>query len=287
MKPFTILLCFLSTACFAQVIQFKLNEDSNIVVSGNFNDTLQANFVFDTGGGLNVISNKFFQKIKNTAVFQHYFTGFRHDGDRIDLEIYRFPSLSIGNYKIQNVQVGVTDLLDQWNMDGIVSLVNFAKQPITIDYCKRYLKIEPPNSIKTITKSSRQIPIKLHRFNDISLDIFVTVCIRGKKLDLEFDTGSSPGDILINSKFLSQLGIDTTKTRNDNLFTPFSRRQFRRFVATIDTVNYCDLPFEPMRNIRVDFKQGLIFDGIIGAGYFKDRVITIDIASQKIWVKEL
>jgi hypothetical protein len=286
MKAIILVSCFLSTASFAQVIPFTLNEDSNIVVKGKFNDSLQANLIFDTGGGLNVISNKFFQKLKNTAEFQHYFTGFRHDGDRIDFEIYKLPSLSIGNFKIKNVLVGVTELLDQWNMDGLVSLVNFSKQPITIDYRRLELKIESPASIKTIRKSSRQIPIKLHSFADISLDIFVTVCINGEQLDMEFDTGSYPADILISSNFLRKLNIDTTQTRNENLVTPFSRKQIRRYVATIDSLGYCGLPYLLSRSVRADFKQGLIYDGIIGAGYFINKVITIDIASQKIWVSE-
>ena len=285
MKQLVFALCVVSNAISAQVIPFSVNDEGNIIVKSGFNDSVAANLVFDTGGGLNVISEKFFQKIKNSAIFQHYFTGFRHDGDRIDFEVYKIPSLSIGSYKMRNVLVGVTKLLDEWTLDGVVSLINFEKQPITIDYAKRILQIESAASMKTIRANSHSVSIKAHRFTNISLDIFVPICIKNEKLDLEFDTGSMPDDIVINSNFLSRLGIDTASTRNENRQTPFSGRQFRQYVAMIDSVNYCDLQTGPMRNTRVDFKQGLIYDGIIGTGYFKNLPITIDIPVQKIWVK--
>ena len=285
MKSIALIFCFLSSTLSAQVIPFSENEDGNIIIISKFNDSIQANMIFDTGGGLNVISNRFFQKIKNSAVFQHYFTGFRHDGDRIDFEIYKIPALSVGNFKLKNVLVGVTSLLDQWNMDGVISLINFTEQPITIDFDKRELRIETSASMKSIKATNQSIQIKVHRFEDISLDIFAPVCIRGEKLDMEFDTGSLPDDILINSKFLNRLDIDTTLTRNENCYTPFSRQQFRQYIAKIDSINFCDLRYEPIKNVRVEFKQGLIYDGIIGAGYFKKLPITFDISAQKMWVK--
>lgn len=267
------------------MIDFTTNEEGNIVLNGYLNDTVPARFIFDTGGGLNVISNKSFQRLKGTAVFQHYYTGFRHDGDRLDLEVYKIPSLRVGGHKIKNALVGVTNVLDEWDMDGIVSLINFKTVPITIDYKQKQLRIETKSSATQIAKKAKSLPIKLHQFDDVSLDIFVAVCINGNSLDMEFDTGSLMEDILVNSKFISALGIDTSKTKNSDFITPFTRQSFRRYVATIDSVQYCGLQHEPLRKVRIDFKENMIYEGIIGASYFEDLPFTIDIANKRILVQ--
>ena len=286
MKTAALCLCLTTTiSSFAQVIHFTTNQEGNIVVKGDLNDTVQARFIFDTGGGLNVISDKFFQRIKGTAIFEHYYTGFRHDGDRLDLKVYKIPSLSVGSYKIKNALFGVTSVLDEWNMDGIVSLINFKTVPLTIDYKQKQLRIETRSSATQIAKTAQSMPIKIHQFEDVSLDIFVAVCINGNSLDMEFDTGSLMEDILVNSKFISSLGIDTSKTKNSDFITPFTRQSFRRYVATIDSVHYCGLQHEPLRKVRIDFKENMIYEGIIGAGYFYDLPFTIDIANKRILVQ--
>jgi len=287
MKTFILTFCLAITiSSLAQVIPFTTNEEGNIVVTGKINDTVPIKLIFDTGGGLNIISNKFFQKIKSTAVFQHCYTGFRHDGDRIDLEIYKVPSLAIGSYKMRDALVGVTTILDEWNMDGIISLINFEKTPITIDYRQKKLNIETSSQVKEIAKTAQSLAIKLHQFANISLDIFVAVCINGKQsLDMEFDTGSLPEDILVNNKFMNTLGIDTLKTRNSTFITPFTRGSFRRYVAIIDSVQYCGLKKNSLKNIRVDFKENMIYEGVIGAGCFQNIPFTIDIPNKRILVQ--
>jgi hypothetical protein len=164
--------------------------------------------------------------------------------------------------------------------------VNFEKVPITIDYLQKQLRIETKSSIKEIARAAQSLPIKLHQFGDLTLDIFVPVCVNGKiKLDMELDTGSEPNDILINSKFLQTLGVDTSKTKNSIQITPFSKKLFKRFVAIIDSVQFCGLQNEPLKNVRVDFKEDIIYEGLIGAGYFKEFPFTIDIANKRILVK--
>jgi len=285
---FSLYLTMGSLCPIAQVIPFATNEDGNIVIKGNINDTVPANFIFDTGGGLNVVSNKFFKKIKNSAIFQHYYSGFRHDGDRLDFEMYLLPSITIGNYKMQNVVLGVTSVLDDWSMDGIISLVSFENIPITIDYVQKQLRIETKSSLRKIETTAQVLPIKLHQFDHFSLDIFIPVCIDGRiKLDLEFDTGSSPGDIIINNRFLQALGIDTSKTKNATRLTPFSKKLLREYVATIDAVQYCGLQNRSLKKTRVDFKENIIYDGIIGAGYFIEIPFTIDIAKKRILVNQV
>lgn len=284
----SLLLLFIiaSSTCVAQVIPFSTNDEGYIIVSAKFNDSVDAKLVFDTGGGINVVSNNFFQKIKRGAQFQHYYTGFRHDGDRIDVEVYQVPSLNIGSFELKNVMVGVTAILDGWNMDGIISLINFEKTPVTVDYNKKKLIIETPTSLHKKARSAQTLPIKLHQFGNLSLDIFVPVCINGStSLDMEFDTGSLPEDVIVNSKFLDVLRIDTSKTRNETIFTPFTSTSLRRYITTIDSVQYCSLIYPSLKNIRVDFKQNLIYDGIIGAGYFRELSFTIDIPNKRILVK--
>lgn len=262
MKKFiALIVLLLSVQNFAQLnVPLQITDDGFIFLTASANDTIDGSFILDTGGGLEVISESFFNKVKATAKEYGVFTGFRYNGERIDLKLYQIPSLQIDNYKINNVIVGVYPLLDDYGFDGIISCKFFETQPFSIDFPNKELIIESSKSIRTIEENSIQIPVFVQPYGKIGLDIFMDVYLNEDiKLFAEFDTGHGYNQILINSYFKDKFKTDTTVTR----------------------INIClDKSIVEM-NPKYDFKEKLIYDGLFGSKIFSSGILTIDIPSQK------
>lgn len=265
-KIITIFILFISIPCLAQQkFPLQITVEGYILLTASANDTVSGSFVLDTGGGLELISEKFFNKIKKTATEYGVFTCFRSNGERIDLILYQIPSLQIGNYKITNAVVGIFPMLDQLEIDGLISCKFFEKQPFSIDYPNQTLIIESLNSIKTREENSERIPIFVQQHGKIGIDIFIDICLNEEmKLLVEFDTGNGYNQSLINSYFKNKMKIDTTITK----------------------MNVCLTESITEMNPKVEFKERLIFDGLIGSKLFSSGILTIDIPSQQMMFRK-
>ncbi|CAF4734270.1 unnamed protein product, partial [Rotaria sp. Silwood1] len=165
------------TESFSQSVPLKIDNNGNIFVTVTVNDTITTDFLLDTGGGMNVVSGKLFQKIKSTAKFHGFETGYRHDGERLDGEVYQIPSLKIDNYKVSDVITGMYPPLDDYGIDGIISLKFFENKPFTIDFKNKILTLETSNSLNEIAAHSEVTPILLDIKSDWAIDMYLNLIV--------------------------------------------------------------------------------------------------------------
>ena len=116
-------------------IPFKSVYNGLILVQAVVEDSITGNFILDTGSGIHVFSKKFSDRIKMKNA--GFFTAFRHNGERISLDIYTISNIAIGEAVERNPYVGILDALDNLGLDGIISLKLFEKQPFTINFINK------------------------------------------------------------------------------------------------------------------------------------------------------
>ena len=279
MRKFVLVFIFLislSGVSRAQTYPINISEDGFIFVEVTLNDSVKSNFVLDTGAGIIVISNKTLQKLDGSLTRLSVGTGFRSQGDRVDLPTYLLPSISIGEYKKSAVKIGVFGLLDDYGMDGLVSLKMFEDQPFTIDFKNKLLILNTPAELSALESSGKSVPIKFNTMTDMVLDMFIPVCLNDSiTIDAEFDTGSGFRTFFVNPFFIDKLGLDAgTMT-----VTGTGKN------GAIPKVEICGTGTTQL-NMPAQFETGLIYEGLIGSGIFKDKKVTIDIPDSQMIIND-
>lgn len=289
MRQFTLLFVFLVFRCVVwsqEVIPFQLTENGHIIVQVKLNDEHSGYFIFDTGAGGHVIGTKFFNKIKGTADFITVGTGFRHNGDRIDVDGYRIQSISLGSLKQENPFVGYFPPLDQYGVDGLISAKLYEDTPITIDYVKKEIRLENAESMKKLEKQSTSVPLYFHKMTNRFLDMFIELKLNDSlTCQAEFDTGSGFFRPLLNPFYMKKMNIDpeaaTVKKATEQDLTA---GQNQTYTTTIPSLSLSGTQDVRLEHVTVAFKEKLIYDGLIGSILFKDKVITIDIPQSRMLV---
>lgn len=269
-----------------QSVPLKFDDGGDIFVTVTINDSIKTDFLLDTGGGMNVLSNKIFQKIKSTAKFHGVETGFRHDGERLDGEVYEIPSMSIDKYKLQDVLTGMYPPLDDYGIDGIISLKFFEHKPFTIDFKNKILTMETDKSMKSIEKNSQMVPILLDIFSDWAIDMYIPLELNNSIIvKAEFDTGSGYNGFVMNPYYMKMLGLDSTNTKKQNYTTPVTQTPLHDYIGNISSVKLKGVNSTEITNKSSLFRENMIHQALIGSAMFKDKSITIDIQNKKMYVR--
>jgi hypothetical protein len=281
------LLFLICSHSFSQTIPVKINEYGLIFIDVTLNDSVKGRFIFDTGGGALVVSSKTYKRVESTLKNGGYYTGFRHDGGRFDLEVKLFPSVSVGNLRVTDVPGGIFPMLDDYEIDGIISIKQFEKQPVTIDFKNKTMTLETPQSMAEIEKTAERLPLIINDLLDLGIDVFVNICLNDSvKIRAEFDTGSGFNTLLVNPYFIPITIADTLSLKSNEYTNPLSGVKMTDKIGKINSVTYCGSSILSSNNNDVTFRQGLIYEGLIGSGMFKDKILTIDVPNKRLLVRK-
>lgn len=270
---------------WGQEYPIHITEDGHIIVQVQLSDSISGNFILDTGAGANVISGNMFNKIESQVEKAGFFTGFRHDGDRLDGEIFKIPYLKIGTVSQFHPLVGVYPPLDDYGVDGLLSLKFFEDKPFTIDFKNKTLKFLTQVEAGEFAEKYKTIPIKILSHAEVSLDILIPLTLNKTLIvDAVFDTGSGFNVILVNQYFIDALGLDNTKMTPQTYTTPLSGTDLTDLIIKLDTVAIHKLPSVGLKHCNVVFREGLIYEALIGSSLFKDSAITINLGERSITI---
>lgn len=285
MEPIKIILVMilsLPVMVRAQDYPLHIMEEGHLIVSVQLADSITGNFVLDTGAGATVLSGKTFDKIAPLSRKKGYFTGFRHDGDRLDGTVYEIPSLAIGEYRQSKPLVGVYPPLDAMGIDGLLSLKFFEHRPFSIDFKNRSITFVEPEKAASLAQKHITVPLELYRHTNILLDIFLPITLNGTTEVLaEFDTGSGYDAYIVNTAYLNDLNLDMAKATTQAYRTQLSNQARTDTLYTLNAISLGGANDKvETKEVTTIFREGLIYNALIGSGLFRDRTITIDIPNR-------
>ncbi len=288
MKCLTILLlcCFDLQATAQEAIPMEITPQGHTLIKAKING-VEGVFLFDTGAGLNLLTKNFADKVKGLRKEDGSYVAFRSTGEKIDAELYAVEKVQIGQYMITNSTLSVMDV-NLGNIDGLLSLTAFRHQPFTIDMEHKQLIIETAKSVAARRKAGLSIPLQLENARERALDVFAHFRLNNA-LTLQFllDSGAGKNIFSISSKYLERSGLENADTAKME-----KRYRQSEFNADVKTATFFTQvphlatkaqPAVEVRNFKVQYVDGLIYDGIISINWMGGQ-LTFDLDKAELLV---
>lgn len=223
-------------------------------------------FLLDTAGGNTVISPAFAKAVGCTPWGR--LSGFRMMGDRLDTPRCDNLDIQLGRDHYQLPVASVLDIApliakDAAPLEGSIALDLFAGKTITVDLPGRRLIVESPGSLRERTAGLRPLPVQLSReMQGRALAASLGVPTPRGMVWFELDTGNG-GTLLVSQAYASLFGLDPT-TKGPQT---------------------ADFPVAPgLRAQGRAFTPDMILDGNLGMPFLRDKVLTLDLASGRLWI---
>lgn len=261
------------------VVPFTLNEGL-VFIEATLGDSTSLNVILDTGGGLDVFSPRLVQRVGGKAM--GVVTGHRMTGERLDIDLWVVPSLRVGPLTRTDAVVGTWAALDNFGLDGIVSLDGFREQPFTIDFGAKTVTFESAGSLARRRASGKVSQLQLDDLRGRAVTAFADFELGSELGQCELDTGSQA--MRANTRYLAAFGIDTADAS-------VTRRSFKtvtgatesQYVATVPLVSLASAADVAASDVSVTFSD-IIYDCVIGTEFWKGRTVTFDVAGRELIV---
>lgn len=280
----TLLLLLICSVCgFGQTtratIPFETNTEGMVKIPAAFGG-VEVQALLDTGSGIDLIAPSVLKKI--SAKRAGSFAGFRMSGERVDLPLYTIGSVRIGPFEKMNVTVGLFEVLDKVGIPAIIGMPTLREQPFTIDFAHKQLVLETPPSLQQRRSAGDVVKLQVDDDRGIMLDLFAEFSF-GKATGLcEIDTGN-PGNA-VNSRFMDALGIDKdSNSVEKSTIKTITGVERTRYKTTVAELGFGSSPGSAKKDAPVAFSD-IIFDCVIGIDYYRDKVLTFDIAHRELIV---
>ncbi len=221
-------------------------------------------FLLDTGGGVTLLTHEFANGID--CKFWGRTTGFNMFGKRSEGPHCDNVQITVGDVALTPVNVGKIDFGDQFpgdkSPDGLLSLDAFDGKAITLDQTAATVTIETPESLARRTKGMKELPFRVSReCSARCLSGFLGVPTSEGMTWLILDSGAG-GVSLISKDHAKLFGLD-----------PQVKEQ--------------RLKYEVAPGFPIDspvLVPDMIMDGNLGQPFMSQYVITMDLASGRLWL---
>lgn len=227
-------------------------------------------FLFDTGGGITLISPAIAKEIGCEPFGQ--VTGFNAGGTRLDFKRCDSVELKMGNYSTRS-NIAVFEVMTLFGPDtkeigGFVSLQTFENRIITIDLTGNKLIVENENSLKERIKDMKPLESRIgSQGGGAIIDLFVAANTPKGKIWMEVDTGNF-STLQFSPHAQEMLGINFDAPNKAKMTKP----------AKLDIVGLGEIEM-PAR------ERSMIYDGMLNYDTIGKMIVTIDLRNGKTWAK--
>jgi hypothetical protein len=250
-EPVTI--PFIRGAGHLRTIKVRVGQDS-------------ADYLFDTGGGVTVISPQDSALLGCTPGGRAF--GVRLTGEVLSGRTCANVTVGVGPLQV-TTDAGVMDLAKLVGpgapkVRGLVSLNAFEGRALTLDLAHERMIVETPTSLAARVRQMTPVPMRLATGeHGGQLTVYVGLRARnGAMLWFEWDSENN-ASTLVSPEALALLGGDSTSRMTDLPIT---------LAPALDAV------------IPMMTKGNMIHDGVLSAGFMERATWTVDLAHGKLWV---
>ena len=262
-----------------QTIPIAILKTGHIIIKAYVNGK-KGNFIFDTGGGITLLTKKFSENLINSSSPDGNFTAFRATGERIDADLFTVDSISIGKFVNAKPTITIVDA-NLGGYDGLISLDLLRTQPFTIDYTRKVFVLESRKSTAEKKKDGKIINLQLRKDRDKSLDVFAYFVLNNSKtVQLSLDCGAGNDAFNFHSRYLSSCNLDITDTLNvkriikESEFNPDVKTVL--YTGVVPLLQVKDNSEIKVWNFKARFTPGLIYDGIVSINWL-GNILTFDL----------
>jgi hypothetical protein len=261
----------------SRAIPFVYVEKTFIVVPVTVNGSITANFVLDTGIGINLISKSLCEKLGCKIKGSH--SGKRMSGQDVAIPMSSVNSLALGGLLANNPATGVFDLeplMPGMGIQGFLSLGFFKDQAFSIDYKNQVIILEDKESLKKAKADGVRTPVRTDIQGE-SLVIFMPMTVsKIGNVSVEVDTGSQA--LILDERFMHPLGIaknDPSVRRRDG--KDETGHSYSRYFTTIPELVHLPNTFTIGTNPTDVMFQKIIYDGLVGHNFLSQFLVTYNL----------
>lgn len=267
------LLC--SSFLFSQKTPLQILPSGHLLVKAKI-EGKEGNFIFDTGGGINLFFNDFAKNLKQKSTY-NFFTGFRATGERLDIPLFKSDEILFADKQFQNIPYATFDMKMN-GIDGLISLPMFQNTDFIIDFDKQELTL---TEFKTNEKR-KYFDIQFATNADNSLDIFTDILLNNEfKIRVLLDSGAGNDSFWLSDKLISTLKIDQSKLEMSEKKSEFNLNITNKFYR--GTIHSISNDFAQVKEPKVVFVEGLIYEGKTSINWLGKK-IGISLKQKKIFI---
>jgi hypothetical protein len=243
----------------------------------------ESRFVFDTGIGVNLVSDSLARAVGWTpsgAVF----TGRRMSGQEVTAPMGSLDSVRLWDSRSGDVPAAIFDMAAMAGLDGIggfLSLQFFRSTPVTVDYPARVLVLEDEQSLARRAESGFPVSVQV-KDDGPSTDVHLAVRLPGGRvISAEVDAGSD--QLILNQALAATAGVDLARpdVRKVEGQDETGHAFARYFTALRGDLSLAAAPQIRQADPDVMF-QDIIYDGLVGDRFLRNFIVTYDLPGSRM-----
>ncbi|WP_223600128.1 hypothetical protein [Chryseobacterium sp. GVT01B] len=263
-----------SSMAFAQKMPMSVLPSGHLIVGAEI-DGKKGNFIFDTGGGINLFLGNFSKELGPKETY-NYLTAFRATGEKMTIPLFKSKEIIFNGKKFKDTWYSTHDM-EIKGIDGLISLPMLYDTEFIIDYTTNEL-IFPKEKLS----SKKVMDIQLSTNADQSMDITTYVLLNNKyKINVLLDSGSGK-----DSFWLSEHLMNTLDIKKETLQVMEKKSEFNPDLTTkfyIGDIGSISTPFTTVEKPKVAFVEGLIYEGKTSINWLGKK-LGFNLKEKKIYI---
>jgi hypothetical protein len=221
-------------------------------------------FIFDTGGGLSLATPAFCRDL-GVEPFGRI-VGFRHNGEPAFFQRAKVREVTVAGMNCSVSELAVFDLMKLLEgappIEGIVALDLFAGKAVTIDFAAGHVYLEDETTLAQRAREMLPLRVRIARQSGgAALDVFVGIEAPQGVLWFELDSGNA-GPVFVS---------------------PSAAEMLRIAGESAPVTLVCSKDFSFTTPVQ---RKEMIYDGLLNTAFFREHIITLDLAHSLAWVKK-
>lgn len=272
---FLILSILFSVQLYAQKIPFQLLPSGHIIIKAKV-DGKEGNFIFDTGGGINLFFDEFIKDLGQRSTY-NFLTAFRATGERMDIPLFKSAEVNFAGKSFRNMPYSTFDMKLN-GINGLISLQMFKDTDFIIDYDKKEISLTDLSS----KNNKKYFDIQLSTLADNSIDIFTYITLNNQyKIQVLLDSGAGNDSFWLNDKLIALLGLNKNELQISEKKSEFNEKIVTKFYR--GAINSISNSYANLKEPKVVFVEGLIYEGKTSINWLGKK-IGISLKNKKIYI---
>jgi len=264
----------ITSMAFSQKMPISVLPSGHLVVGAEI-DGKKGNFIFDTGGGINLFLGNFSKGLEPKETY-NYLTAFRATGEKMTIPLFKSKEIIFNGKKFKDTWYSTHDM-EMKGIDGLISLPMLYDTEFIIDYTTNEL-IFPKEKLN----GKKVMDIQLSTNADQSMDITTYVLLNNKyKINVLLDSGAGKDSFwlserLMNTMDIKKEGLNVVEKKSE--FNPdLTTKFYKSDIGSIST------PFATVEKPKVFFVDGLIYEGKTSINWLGEK-LGFNLKEKKIYI---
>lgn len=263
-----------SSVALAQKSPLNILPSGHLIVQAEV-EGKKGNFIFDTGGGVNLFLENFSKNLDQKDSY-NFLTSFRATGEEITVPMFKSKEIIFNGKKFKDTWYA-THNMEIKGIDGLISLAMLYDTEFIIDYTNKEILFP-----KEKLSGNKVLDIQLSTNADKSLDISTYVLVNNTfKINILLDSGAGNDSFWLSERLMSTLGVkkeDLQLIEKKSEFNPAITNRF--YKGNVTSVSNS---FAKVEKPNVFFVEGLIYEGKTSINWLGKK-LGFNLKEKKIYI---